>query len=158
MSEDPLRAHVLRLLEWQDAHAGFDAAVEGIPPELRGIQPGGLPFSPWQLLEHLRLTQLDILEFCRDPDYQEPRWPEDYWPAAAAPPSEGAWEESVAGFRADREALQRLAAGPEPDLFAMIPHGSGQTYLRGLLLVADHNAYHVGQLIVVRRLLGVWPK
>lgn len=158
MSDDPLRTHVLRLLEWQDAHASFDVAVEGIPPELRGIQPSGLPFSPWQLLEHLRLTQFDILEFCRTPKYDEPRWPQDYWPASASPPSNGAWEESIAGFRDDREALKQLAAGPEPDLFAMIPHGSGQTYLRELLLVADHNAYHVGQLVVVRRLLGVWSK
>jgi uncharacterized damage-inducible protein DinB len=157
MSDDPLRAHLLRLLDWQDAHAGFEDAVAGIPPELLGIQPAGLPFSPWQLLEHLRLTQRDILEFCRNPEYAEPRWPEDYWPRTLAPPSESAWEESIARFRADREALRQLAAGSEPDLFAPIPHGSGQTYLRELLLVADHNAYHVGQLIVVRRLLGAWP-
>lgn len=157
MPDDPLRAHLIRLLGWEDAHAGFDVAVEGVPAELRGVQPAGLPYSPWQLLEHLRLTQLDILEFCRNPEYVEPRWPDDYWPPTVAPPSEEAWRESVAGFRVDREALEQLAAN-EPDLFAPIPHGSGQTYLRELLLVADHTAYHLGELIVVRRLLGAWPR
>jgi uncharacterized damage-inducible protein DinB len=157
MADDPLRAHLLRLLDWQDAHASFDAAIDGIPAELHGIQPVDLPYSLWQLLEHLRLTQRDILEFCRNPEYVELQWPQDYWPATVAPPSDAAWEESIAGFRADRGALKQLAAGPEPDLFAAIPHGSGQTYLRELLVVADHNAYHLGQLVVIRRLLGAWP-
>src|SRR5690606_41243111 len=120
MSDAPLRTHLIRLLEWTDAHAGFEAAVEGIPAEVRGVQPAGLPYSPWQIVEHLRLTQRDILDFCRDPDYVEPRWPDDYWPSTAEPPSEEAWRESVAGFRADPEALQRLAAG-EPDLLAPLP-------------------------------------
>jgi uncharacterized damage-inducible protein DinB len=156
MSDDPLRTHLIRLLDWQDAHASFETAIEGIPAEARGIQPAGLPYSPWQLLEHLRLTQRDILEFCRNPAYEEPTWPDDYWPNSVAPPSESAWTESIADFRADLEALKQLAAGPEPDLSATIPHGSGQTSLRELLLVADHNAYHVGQLVIVRRLIGIW--
>jgi uncharacterized damage-inducible protein DinB len=156
MSDDALRAHLRKLLDWQDAHASFDAAVDDVPPELRGKRPEGLPYSPWQLLEHLRLAQRDILDFCRDPEYAERKWPDDYWPADPMPPSAGAWDESVAAFRADRRELQRLASDPALDLFARIPHGDGQTYLRELLLVADHNAYHVGQLVAVRRLLGAW--
>jgi uncharacterized damage-inducible protein DinB len=151
-----LREHVVRLLDWQDAHVNFDAAVEGLPAKLRGLRPPGLAHSPWELLEHLRRTQHDILDFCRNPDYQELTWPADYWPENPAPPSPEAWEASVAAFREDRAALRQLAQDPALDLFAAIPHGSGQTYLRELLLVADHNAYHVGQLVVVRKLLGAW--
>ncbi len=156
MSDDALRAHLRKLLDWQDAHASFDAAVEDVPPKLRGKRPEGLPYSPWQLLEHLRLAQRDILDFCRDSEYAERKWPDDYWLADPEPPSPGAWDESVAAFRADRRELQRLASDPALDLFAKIPHGDGQTYLRELLLVADHNAYHVGQVVAVRKLLGVW--
>lgn len=156
MSHESLRNLLISILDWQDAHVDFDTAVEGIPPRLRGIQPEGLQHSAWQLLEHLRLTQHDILEFCRSSEYEEPRWPNDYWPDDAHPASESAWNESVAGFRADREALQALARDAELDLFARIPHGTGQTYIRELLLVADHTAYHVGQLVLVRRLLGAW--
>lgn len=159
MTIDPhaaLRDHLRRVLEWKDAHATFDAAVADVPPALRGRRPHGLPYSPWELLEHLRLAQADILEFCVDPAYREKEWPADYWPPSPAPPSDAAWDESVAAFRRDREALRRLAADPAVDLFAKIPHGEGQTYLRELLLVADHNAYHVGQLVAVRRLLGDW--
>lgn len=156
MTQESLRELLISILDWRDAHVDFDTAVEGIPPRLRGIQPEGLPHSAWQLLEHLRLTQQDILEFCRSSEYEEPRWPDDYWPDDAQPASESAWNESVAGFRADREALKGLAGDAELDLFARIPHGTGQTYIRELLLVADHNAYHVGQLVVVRRLLGAW--
>ena len=154
---DALRAQLAAILDWQDAHATFDAAVADVPAEMRGRQPEGLPYSPWQLVEHLRITQWDILDFCRNPDYQEMRWPDDYWPPSAEPPSPEAWDESIRGYRADREALKALAADPAIDLFARIPHGSGQTYLRELLLVADHTAYHVGQIVAVRRLLGIWP-
>ncbi len=150
-----LRTHLRRLLDWEDAHAGFEAAVAGLPPRLRGAVPRGLPYSAWQLLEHLRRAQSDILEFCRNPKYEQPAW-EEYWPKAAVPPSAAAWRASIAGFRRDRAALVRLAGDRKIDLFARIPHGRGQTYLRELLLVADHNAYHVGELIVVRRCLGVW--
>jgi uncharacterized damage-inducible protein DinB len=154
--KDVLRAHLQRLLDWEDAHVGFEAAVAGIPADLRGVRPGDLPYSPWQLLEHLRLAQRDILEFCRNPAYQEPEGMEAYWPRTSAPPTPNAWEESVRAFRADRAALRRMAADPAIDLYAPVPQGTGQTYLRELLLVADHNAYHVGQLILLRRLLGAW--
>jgi hypothetical protein len=154
--ERSLREHLARALDWRDAHADFEAAVEGIPASDRGRAPEGLPYSPWQLVEHLRITQHDILDFCRNPDYAEPHWPDDYWPASAAPPSARAWDESLERFRHDLEALKALAADRSVDLLAAIPHGSGQTYLRELLLVGDHTAYHVGQLIAVRRLLGIW--
>ena len=152
---DALRTQLIRLLDWQDAHIGFDTAVEGIPPEHRGVRPEGLAHSLWQLLEHMRLAQLDILEFCRNPDYREPPM-EEYWPKTAEPPTEEAWDESISAFRSDLDAMKRLAADPGLDLFATIPHGTGQTYLRELLLVADHNAYHLGQLMTIRRLLGLW--
>jgi hypothetical protein len=151
-----LRDHLLRLLDWRDAHANFDAAVAAMPADRAGVRPAGLPYSPWELLEHLRLAQRDILDFCRDAAYAEKNWPDDYWPKNPAPPSPKAWGESVAAFRADREALKQLVTDPAVDLFARIPHGQGQTYFREVLLVADHNAYHVGQLIVVRRQLGAW--
>jgi DinB superfamily len=147
---------VLQLLEWEDAHVGFDAAVKGIPPNLRGSAPDGLPYSPWRLVEHLRLAQHDILEFCRNPGYVELQWPADYWPKDNAPPSSKAWDQSLAGFRDDLEALKRLVADPALNLFDRIPHGTGQTYLREFQLVADHNAYHLGELVVVRRCLGIW--
>jgi hypothetical protein len=157
MSNDALRTHLVRLLEWHDAHADFDAAVAGLGVELRGVRPPGLPYSAWELLEHLRITQLDILEFCRNPAYAEPKWPEEYWPTTGEPPTAEAWERSVAAFREDRDALAALARDEGVDLFARIPHGSGQTYLRELLLVADHNSYHVGEIVALRRLLGAWP-
>jgi DinB superfamily len=150
-----LREHLKKLLGWNDAHAGFDAAVGGIAPGARGVAPEGLPHSAWQIVEHLRRAQHDILDFCRNPKYVELSFPADYWPASAAPPSEAAWKESLAAFRRDRDELKKLA-DDTTDLFARIPHGTGQTYLRELLLVADHNAYHVGQLIMVRQALGDW--
>ncbi|HEU0054036.1 MAG TPA: DinB family protein [Longimicrobium sp.] len=153
---DPLREQIARVLDWRGAHAGFDAAVDGLAPELRGRRPDGFPHSPWELLEHLRLAQRDILDFCVAEAYEEMRWPDDYWPSTPEPPSPDAWDRSVADFRADREALKRLAADPEIDLLAVVPHGDDQTYLREILLVADHNAYHVGQLVAVRKLLGAW--
>jgi hypothetical protein len=150
-----LRAHLRKLLDWEDAHVNFDAAADGIAPALRGVAPTGLPYSLWQLVEHLRRAQRDILEFCRNPSYIELS-PDDYWPPSAAPPTEAAWDQSLAAFRSDREELKRLAADAAVDLFDRIPHGTGQTYLRELLLVADHNAYHVAQLVAVRRCLGIW--
>ena len=158
MSADPLRDHLRRLLDWQDAHVGYEAAVEEIPSELRGVVPAGLAHSAWQLVEHLRLAQWDILDFCRNPGYVEPSSMEEYWPAGPEPPSEKLWQDSLAQFRRDREALKALALDPAVDLFARIPHGSGQTILREILLVADHNAYHVGQLVLVRRALGIWQR
>jgi uncharacterized damage-inducible protein DinB len=151
-----VRELLSKLLAWEDAHVGFDAAVADIPPDMQGKQPTGLPYSPWQLLEHLRRAQHDILDFCNNRHYKELNWPADYWPVSPAPPSASAWDDSVNAFRRDRTALQRLAADPEVDLTAKIPHGSGQTYLREIALAADHCAYHVGQLVAVRRLLGIW--
>ena len=152
------RKAIASMLDWEDAHAGFDRVVAGLPGELQGQTPNGLPYSPWQLLEHIRLTQRDILEFCRNPNYEELDWPADYWPKDAKPSSAGAWERSVKAFRQDREELKRLALDPGVDLSAKVPAGKGQTYLRELLLVADHTAYHLGELVVVRRALGAWPK
>jgi hypothetical protein len=124
---------------------------------MQGRVPSGLPYSPWQLLEHLRISQEDILEFCRNPAYKERRWPEDYWPDDPRPPAPNAWKESVAAFRRDREALKQMAVDPKLDVLAPVPAGQGQTYLREFFLVADHTAYHLGELVVVRRALGAWP-
>jgi hypothetical protein len=151
-----LRQQLSRLLDWQDSHVGFDKAIADIPPDLRGQKPAGLPYSPWRLLEHLRITQRDILDFCVKPDYRELHWPRDYWPASDAPPSASAWDDSIRQFREDRQALQQLAQDTSVDLTARVPQGNGQTFLRELVLVADHNAYHVAELVVVRRLLGIW--
>ncbi len=158
MSTDALREQLVHFLDWHDAHADFDAAVDGIPVPARGIVPDGLPYSAWQLLEHLRLAQHDILDFCINPAYREMKWPDDYWPASPVPPSPAAWDQSVAAYRHDRDAMQKLARDPKIDLFARIPHGSGQTYLREILLVVDHASYHIGQIVLVRRLTGSWHR
>jgi hypothetical protein len=153
-----LRAQLARFLDWEDAHVGFEKAVAGVPPELRGKRPAGSPHSLWELLEHIRLTQHDILSFCRDPEYAEPEWPRDYWPPAPEPPTPEAWDASIGAMLRDRAALQQIVADPGVDLFAPTPHGNAQqTYLREVLVVADHAAYHVGQLVLTRRLLGIWP-
>ena len=154
--DQALRAQLKKILAWEDAHVGFDAAVEGLPPALRGVAPKGFPHSPWQLLEHIRRTQDDILDFCRNPAYKELAWPADYWPPSRRRRRPRPGTESIAAFRRDRAALETLADDASIDLFARIPHGTGQTYLRELLLVADHNAYHVGQLVAVRQGLGAW--
>jgi uncharacterized damage-inducible protein DinB len=156
MSDVALREFLSKQLAWEDAHANFDTAVAKIPVELRGKQPPGVPYSPWQIVEHLRRAQHDILDFCRNADYQELEWPDDYWPKASEPPEPGAWDESIAQYREDRRALQDLTLDPKLDLYARIPHGSGQTYLREIVLAADHASYHIGQLVLVRRLLGIW--
>ena len=154
-SDAAIREHVARLLSWDDAHVAFDAAIAGVPRDVRGRQPSGL-HSPWQLLEHLRIAQHDILDFCRNPRYEEKTWPDDYWPKTPGPKSAAAWSQSLAGYRRDRKAMQRLAADRRIDLFAGIPHGSGQTYLREILLVADHAAYHIAQIVDIRRAMGIW--
>ena len=156
MSDQVVRDLLSKALAWQDAHATFDDAVKDIPADARGRVPEHLPYSAWQLLEHLRITQKDILDFCVDGNYQEMKWPDDYWPSSAAPSSDTAWDESIAAYKKDRTALQKLAADTGTDLEAKIPHGSGQTYMRELVLLIDHTAYHVGQLVLLRRLLGVW--
>jgi DinB superfamily len=158
MRDMPLREQLRRSLDWEDAHVSFDTAVARIPVTLRARRPRRVPYSAWQLVEHLRITQRDILDFCRNPDYEEREWPADYWPASPSPPSPAAWDRSIRQFRSDRKALQRLAMNEAVNLTARIPHGSGQTYLRELVLAADHAAYHVGELVLVRRLLGIWKR
>ncbi len=152
-----LREQLVKLLDWQDAHLDFASAVKDFPAALRGSKPPAAAHTAWQLLEHLRICQRDILEFSRNPRHVSPEYPAGYWPPTPAPPDEAAWEKSVKAFAADLKAMQRLVADPETDLFARIPHGTGQTILREALLVADHNAYHLGQLVLLRRLLGAWP-
>jgi len=147
---------VSKLLEWGDAHVTFDVAVKGIPPRRRGTVPPGWEYSLWQLVEHIRIAQADIYEFCVSAKYKEKKWPDDYWPASRAPRSAAAWMRSIAEIRRDRTKLQRLAANPKIDLLATIPHGTGQTYLRELLLIADHTAYHVGQIVALRRQFRNW--
>lgn len=151
-----LRRHLAQLLDWQDAHLDFDAVVGDWPAALRGVRPPGAAHTPWQFVEHMRICQWDILEFCRNPDYREMKFSE-YWPPTEAPPSPDAWGKSLAAFRSDLEAMKKLVADPRTDLFACLPWGAGQTILREALLVADHNAYHLGQLLLLRRLQGAWP-
>jgi hypothetical protein len=155
--EDQLREHLLELLDGGHAHLAFDKAVAGLPPALRGAKPPGLPHTPWRLVEHMRIAQWDILRFSIDPSHVSPEFPRGYWPEGDAPPDAGAWDRSVASFQADLKAMKDLVADPGSDLFTPLPHGQGQTLLREALLVADHNAYHLGQLVTIRRLLGAWP-
>jgi hypothetical protein len=150
---DPLRKHLLDLLRMEGAHLSFDEAVKGFPIELRGAKPKGAPHTPWQLLEHLRIAQWDILDFSRNPAYQEMKWPDDYWPKTEAPPDAAAWDHSVQQFRRDLKSVEELVSDTSVDLTARIPHGTGQTALREALLVADHNSYHLGQLVFVRKML-----
>jgi uncharacterized damage-inducible protein DinB len=154
---DPFRQQLADALAWKDAHADFDAVIAGIPPDKRGARPHGVPYSAWQLLEHLRIAQHDILDFCVNPDYEEMAWPDDYWPKSPEPPDAAAWDASVTGYKADRDAIARLTVDPAIDLTARIPHGSGQTYGREVLLILDHTAHHLGEMILLRRLLGIWP-
>jgi hypothetical protein len=153
-----LRQHLLELLDGGHAHPDFEAAIADLPPELRGSKPMALPHTPWRLLEHMRIAQWDILRFSIDPDHGSPEFPSGYWPDGDSPPDTAAWDRTVEAFRADLKALKELVADPKTDLFATIPHGQGQTILREAMLVADHNAYHIGQMIAVRRLLGAWDK
>jgi hypothetical protein len=155
--DSSLCAHVLYLLQGGGAHAKFDDAVAGIPPKLRGRKPDGLPHTLWMLLEHMRIAQWDILEFSRNPKHVSPSWPEGHWPPNERPPSDAAWTGSVKKFRRDLKAMEALVKNPKTDLFARIPWGTGQTILREALLVADHNAYHLGQMVDTRRLLEIWP-
>jgi len=151
-----LRQHVLDLLKGKEAHVDFDTAVKDFPAALRGKRPEGAEHSAWELLEHLRIAQSDILEFTRHAEHQSPAWPQGYWPATPAPPDEAAWDKSAEASRKDLRGLCALIEDESKDLLAPIPHGSGQTILREALLAADHNAYHIGQLVLLRRLLHAW--
>jgi hypothetical protein len=151
-----LRQHLLELLKGESAHASFQDAIQDFPAELRGKRPKGAPHSPWELLEHMRIAQWDILEFSRNPGYKSLKWPEGYWPESPEPPDEKAWDRSVHAFCQELQTMCALVADDATDLYARIPHGDGQTLLREALLVADHNAYHLGQLVLLRRTLGAW--
>jgi hypothetical protein len=151
-----LREQLVDLLGVGHAHVAFKDAIADWPPELRGAKPPGQPFTPWRLLEHIRISQWDIVEFSKSPRHVSPEWPAGYWPESDAPPDAAGWDRSVAQVERDLRAMQRLVRDPATDLFARIPHGTGQTVLREALVLADHNAYHVGQLVLLRRLLGAW--
>jgi DinB superfamily len=152
------RTIVASSLGWEEGHASVDSAVKNLAAALRGKRPEAYPHSPWELVEHIRLTQRDLLDFCQDPDYVERlEWPHDYWPASPNPPSSDAWDKSIADYKRDREAFARFTTETDLDLTSKIPRGKGQTYLRTVLLAVDHASYHVGQIVSVRRLLGAWP-
>jgi hypothetical protein len=155
-NDKSLREHLLYLLKGDGAHADFEAAVKGLPADLRGKRPKGAAHSPWEVLEHMRIAQWDILEFTRNAKHVSPEFPGGYWPTALAPPNEKAWDKSADAFRSDLKTMTELIANESADLFAPIPHGEGKTILREALLVADHNAYHLGELVLLRRLLGAW--
>jgi hypothetical protein len=148
-----LRTHVIALLRGGSAHVNFDAAVKHFPAALRGKRAKGSPHSPWELLEHMRIAQWDILEFSRDPKHVSPKFPEGYWPTKPEPPSAQAWEKSVKAFRADHATMIKLVSNEKTDLFAEIPHSDGQTILREALVLADHTAYHLGQFVLLRKTL-----
>jgi hypothetical protein len=152
-NDDALREHLSLALSWESAHMGLEAAVKGLPAHLRGTRPRGLAHSPWELLEHIRLAQRDLLDFCRDPGYVEGDWPDAYWPKAPAPPSPRAWKASLEAIAADREAFQYFVK-TAPDLLAAVPSRPGKSILRSVLLAIDHTAYHAGQLVLVRKILG----
>jgi len=151
-----IRDHVVELLEGGHAHVTFEDAIAAWPSQLRGAKPSGQPFTPWRLLEHIRISQWDIVGFTKSAKHVSPEWPAGYWPPSDAPPDAAAWEKSVAQVKRDVQTMQRLVRDPGTDLFARIPHGTGQTVLREALVLADHNSYHLGQLVVLRRLLGAW--
>jgi hypothetical protein len=156
MDDKQLREQLIKMIDWNEAHTDFSSAVANLPAKLRGRVPKGFPHSAWQLLEHIRIALWDMVEFSSNAKHKSPKWPEGYWPKEPAPPSEEAWEQSVKAVRENLDAMRGLISDPKHDLFAPIPHGSGQTLLREALLVADHNAYHIGQLVLVRRALEAW--
>lgn len=156
-NDKALRQHLIYLLRGRGAHLSAEAAFRIPPVKARGVRPPGAQHSIWELLEHMRIAQWDILDFSRNPDYEHMDFPGDYWPQSPAPPNRAAWDKSLRAFRADLRAMEKLVASPKTDLYARIPWGSGQTILREALLIADHNAYHLGQVVLVRRLLGAWP-
>lgn len=157
MRQQPLRSHLKDLLTWSSAHADLERAVKSVPPEYRGLRVENVPYTLWELLEHIRLAQWDILEFCRNSDYVSPNWPDDFWPAGPEPPTREDWQKSIDAIKRDRQELIEIIEDPGVDLFSAIPHGEGQTLVREAVLTADHAAYHVGQIVLLRRMLGIWP-
>ena len=156
--EKALREQLRKVLSWGEAHADWKTSIDGLSKSERGVRPPGAPHSAWELLEHMRIGQWDILGFCLDPKHVSPTWPSGYWPKTPEPPSDAAWKQSVEAFQRDNEAMGNLVMDPKHDLSAPIAHGSGQTILRQVLLLADHNSYHLGQFVLVRRLLGDWKE
>ena len=156
--DQALRAQLVKLLEGRGAHADFDEAVKDLPPRLRGAKLEKAPHSAWELIEHLRIAQWDMLEFSRNPKHESPKWPKGYWPQTAEPPDARAWEASLEAFRRENKEMRDLVADPGSDLFTPFEHGDGQTLLREALQVADHNAYHIGELVFLRRALGAWKE
>jgi hypothetical protein len=152
-----LRDHLMELLKGGSAHVGFMDALADLPADKRGAFAEGLPHTGWQLLEHSRIAQWDILEFSRNPQHVSPEFPEGYWPTTPVPPDDSAWQKSMKAFQRDLQAMIALVRNPRTDLYAPLPWGSGQTVLREALLLADHNAYHLGQLVDLRRSLKIWP-
>lgn len=152
-----VRNNLAKYLDWHEAHADLKSALKDFPENLRGKRPSGAPHSAWELLEHMRISTHDILEFSRDAKYESPDWPAGYWPAKPEPPSAAAWDKSVKALEHDLEEMRKFVANSKTDLFGKISHGTGQTVFREVLLIADHNAYHLGQFVLVRRLLGCWP-
>jgi DinB superfamily len=157
-NDEALRAQLAKLLDGAEAHADWRKAFANMPPEMMGAKPEGAPHTPWQLMEHMRIAQWDILEFSRDAKHVSPQFPDGYWPPTPAPPSAEAWEKSAKAFGRDLAEMKRLVSDPKTNLFERIAHGDGQTILREALLAADHNAYHLGQLILVRKILGAWSE
>jgi hypothetical protein len=155
---DPVREQVLALLRGGNAHVTFDQTIKDFPAKLRGVKPSGAEHTVWELLEHMRIAQWDILEFSRSSKHVSPEWPHGYWPKTEKPPNSDAWDKSITSFKKDLKALEKLIEDPKTDLYAKIPHGTGQNIFREALLVADHNAYHLGQIVLLRRLLGAWPE
>jgi hypothetical protein len=154
---DILRQQLAASLDWSESHASFAKAVDGLDPALRGVRPTNLPHSVWELVEHIRIAQHDIWDFCINPQYKhELSWPADYWPPTPAPPTATAWDASLDAIRRDVDALRAFVLDPSNDLAARVPHGDGQSYIREVLLVVDHTAYHTGEIVFVRRLLGAW--
>jgi DinB superfamily len=153
-----VREQLVYLLKGGGAHVHFTETLDGFPASKRGILADGLPHTAWQLLEHMRLAQWDILEFSRDKQHVSPEFPEGYWPKTPIPPSDKDWDKSVKEFRKDLQHMIKLVENPQTDLYAKIPHGDGQTILREALVLADHNSYHLGQLVDLRRALGTWPE
>jgi hypothetical protein len=155
-AENALREQLLRLLEGGNAHMTFEEAVADYPMErINVVFPNGT-YTPWHLLEHLRISQWDILDFMRNPNYREMEWPKDYWPPQDRTATEADWTQTIRSFQADMQVLQALVRDPQTDLYATIPHGTGQTMLREILLVADHNAYHIGEFAIMRQVMGTW--
>ena len=151
------RAIVASSLDWEQAHAGLDSSIANVPPELRGKRPDGLPHSVWEQLYHIRYTLHDLLDFCINDKYHEPKWPDDYWPASPAPANDDEWQDTIDAIHLHNAAFAAFTMEKDRDLTAKIPHGTGQTYLRTVLVAMDHASYHVAQIVLTRRLLGDWP-